>query len=92
MAKYALLSNGKVSDLVVADTEALVGPLASLYDVVDVTILDPQPSIGWTFEGGVWFPPKLTVDAKALWTANGFTPAAGDIIIEAEEVTSKSKK
>jgi len=92
MAKYALLSNGKVSDLVVADTEAHVGPLASLYDLVDVTNLDPQPSVGWTLEGGVWFPPRLTVAARALWSSDGFPPSPEDTILVAEEVTTKSKK
>jgi hypothetical protein len=86
MAVYALLSGSKVVNTVVADTASNIGPLADLYEVVDVTNFRIQPNNGWGREDGIWYPPGLSDEAKALWTNDGFPAAAVEEIIEAEVV------
>lgn len=99
MAQYALVINNKVSNFVVADSEEALGEVAFIYDaVVDVTSMDPQPGNGWSYEGGVFYPPKIDDATKALWTGTGFS-AVEDVeaAAAAEEesvkaVTSSKKK
>lgn len=83
MAKYALIDGTLVNSVVVADSEEGLGVMASLFEVIDVTALVPQPSKDWTYEGGIFYPPKLTDAAKALWDGKTFTDPN---IIDAEVV------
>lgn len=58
MANYALIQNGKVEHVFVANSVADLGEVGLLYDVLDVTSAFPAPSVGWTLKDGVWFPPR----------------------------------
>lgn len=87
MAKYALIDGTNVSQVAVADSEEGLGVLAQLFETVDVTSLVPQPSKGWTYEGGIFYPPKLSDSAKSLWNGAGFTDPN---IIDAEVVEEKA--
>ena len=69
MANFALLSNGKVVHHHVAASIAELGNDALIYDVVDVTTVYPQPSVNWTLEDGVWFPPR-TINKEDLVVAS----------------------
>lgn len=99
MAQYALVLNNKVANFVVADSEASLGETAFIYDsVVDVSSMDPMPGRGWSYEGGVFYPPKIDDAAKALWNGAGFSEVAdAQAAADAEEasvkaVTSTKKK
>jgi hypothetical protein len=96
MAKYALLSDTYVVNVVVSDTEDQIGVFASIYEVVDITNIDPQPGTGWTRESGVWYPPNLSPEAKLIWTNQGFVGEVEEIIeaelIEEESSEASSKK
>jgi hypothetical protein len=76
MANYALLSNGKVINHLLAASVADLGEQASIYDVVDVTNVYPQPSVNWTLEGDVWFPPRTLDKTKTDWNGAGFNDPA----------------
>lgn len=83
MATYALVSGKDVINTVVADSEASLGAMALVYDVIDVTDLEFQPSTGWTRENGIFYPPHLSDVAKSQWTENGFS---SEEIIEVEAI------
>lgn len=67
MANYALLSNGKVVNHVLADSIEAIGEAALIYDVVDITTAYPQPSVNWTLEDGNWLPPKMSNKTMTDW-------------------------
>jgi hypothetical protein len=99
MAQYALVLNGKVENFVVADSEAALGEMAFIYEhIVDVTSNEPQPGRGWSYDGTMFYPPKIDDVAKALWTGTGFdTVEDAEAAAAAEEekvkaVTSVKKK
>ena len=94
MANYALLSNGKVINHLLAASVADLGEQASIYDVVDVTTVYPQPSVNWTLEGDVWFPPRTTDKSKTDWNGAGFNDPAitVELIQAALEAPKKSAK
>ena len=83
MAKYALIDATIVDSVVVASSEESLGVLAQIFGVIDVTSVVPQPSKGWTYENGIFYPPKLTEAAKALWNGTSFEDPN---IIDAEVV------
>ena len=85
--KYALIDGTEVNSVVVADSEAGLGVMAQLFEVIDVTASVPQPSKGWTYEGGIFFPPKLTDATKALWDGQTFKDPN---IIDAEVVEEEA--
>ena len=76
MAKYALVDGDRITQVQVADSEDALGPLALLFEVVQIDGLDPEPSRDWERVNGVWCPPGLPEDAKALWNGAGFEDAA----------------
>jgi len=88
MATYALLSGKDVINTVIADSEASLGVNALVYEVIDITDLEFQPSVGWTRENGIFYPPHMNDTAKALWTEKGFV----DVIVEEETPVIEDKK
>lgn len=61
MKQFALIGARRVVNIIVAEDESTIGPLATMYDVLDVTDLSPAPSIGWERRAdGVWCPPIPT--------------------------------
>lgn len=98
MAKYALIDGNEVNQVIVAENEEGLGVLGELFPSIDVTYLTPQPSKGWTYEGGIFYPPKLQPSAKALWDGTTFTNSEiidAEVIEETpaiEEKTSTRKK
>lgn len=72
MAKFALISGVDVVNVVVSDTEEGLGNMTELFEVVEVSTNIVTPSRGWTYEGGMFFPPKITDEAKAVWNGSGF--------------------
>jgi hypothetical protein len=71
MAKFALINSSKiVEQIVIADSEADLGPYAVLHDAVSIDHLEVQPSTGWALKGDVFVP---NVGAVAdLWHGTGF--------------------
>ena len=49
MKKFALIAAGKVQNIVVAESEDLIGPEAAMYVVVDITDATLAPSVGLTY-------------------------------------------
>lgn len=58
MANYALIQNGKIEHVFVANSVADLGEVGLIYDVLDVTSAYPAPSVGWTIKDGVWYAPR----------------------------------
>lgn len=79
MATFALVSGTQVVHLMVSKDVPSLGEYGLIYTPHDVTSLEPQPSVGWTYEGGVWFPPNIGDSTKELWHGAGFNePDATD--------------
>jgi len=72
MAKYALVDNNRITQVQVAESEDALGPLALLFEVVQIDGLDPEPSRDWERVNGTWCPPGVPEAAKALWNGTGF--------------------
>jgi hypothetical protein len=52
MGVYALIKNGVVENAIVADA-AFISNIESNYDQsIDVTSMEPRPSVGWTYDSG----------------------------------------
>jgi hypothetical protein len=88
MAKFALVDNDIITQVQVAEDIDSLGPLALIFEVVQVDGLEPEPARGWTRANGVWFPPTTPEAAKELWNGSGFE------VLEApaEEEEEPSKK
>jgi hypothetical protein len=90
MAKYALLEGNKIASVHVADSIEALGDFNLLFEVVEVTGLDPEPARGWERHEGAWVPPAVPEAAKALWNGTGFDDANA-IEAPAEEEPKKGK-
>ena len=56
---YAQIKDGVVKNTIVADAE-FVKEVASQWDfIIDITTLDPQPAIGWLYDGQDFSPPEV---------------------------------
>ena len=89
MAKFALVDDNIITQVQVAEDIDSLGPLALLFEVVQVDGLSPEPSRGWTRANGVWFPPSTPEAAKELWNGTGFE--AIEAPAEEEEPSKKGK-
>ena len=49
MKKFALVAAGKVHNIVVAESEDLIGPESAMYAAIDITDVVLPPSVGWTY-------------------------------------------
>ncbi len=49
MKKFALVGGGKVQNIVVAESEDLIGPEAAMYVTIDITDSEFAPSVGWLY-------------------------------------------
>lgn len=59
---YALIKDGKVENMIVAD-EAFISKIQAQWEhCVRVDNLDVQPSIGWDFDGSDFSDPALIQD------------------------------
>ena len=94
MAKYAFVDNDIITQVMVANSEADLGALGQLFEVVNIDGLDPEPSRDWTRANGVWFPPTLPESAKPLWNGAGFDDPDAPKEVEApsEEEEKPAKK
>lgn len=95
MAKYAFVDNDIITQVMVANSEADLGTLGQLFEVVNIDGLDPEPSRDWTRANGVWFPPTLPEAAKPLWNGAGFDDPDAPKEVEApseEEEEKPAKK
>jgi hypothetical protein len=90
MANYALIQNGKVEHVFVANSASDLGEVGLLYDVVDVTSAYPAPSVGWTLRDGVWFPPRgVSSDITTIPEVTAELIASSNPAIEAPSGKSK---
>jgi len=87
MAYIALMDGNQVKHLVVATLGQDLGPDVAHLTQVDVTDAEPRPTVGWTFENGVWYPDTLTGVSRTLWNGTGFDEA--EEVIEVEEVPQR---
>jgi hypothetical protein len=79
MKKFALIAASKVQNIVVAESEDLIGPEAAMYIVVDITDEVLAPSVGWTHNfKEKTFAPELPkgVPAWEVLVAEEAAPAA----------------
>jgi hypothetical protein len=76
MAKYALVDDNLITQVQVAESEDALGPLALLFEVVQIDGLNPEPARGWERVNGFWCPPGVPEAAKALWNGTGFEGTA----------------
>lgn len=85
MKQFALIGGRRVVNIVVAEDESTIGPLASMYDVLDITDLSPAPSIGWEHRAdGTWIP-ALPLELKDSWGTTA-------VIEEVEQPAPAAKK
>lgn len=85
MAKYALVDNNLITQVQVAESEDALGPLALLFEVVQIDGLNPEPARDWERVNGTWCPPGVPEAAKALRNGTGFEGAAAIEAPEEEE-------
>lgn len=50
MKKFALVGGGTVINVVVAEDESKIGPAALALTAIDVTDMDPAPSVGSSYD------------------------------------------
>lgn len=55
---YALISNGVVQNIIVADANFIAGISANWQHCVRIDQLDPVPGIGWSYDGATFTPPQ----------------------------------
>lgn len=92
MAKFALVDNDIITQVQVAEDIDSLGPLALLFEVVQVDGLEPEPSRGWSRVNGAWLPPSVPETAKELWNGAGFeADKAIEAPAEEEEPSKKGK-
>lgn len=91
MAKYALVDDGIITQVMVANSENDLGTLGQLFEVVNIDGLNPEPSRGWSRQNGAWLPPTTPEAAKALWNGVGFDDPDAPKAVEAAEETPAKK-
>jgi hypothetical protein len=95
MAKFAFVDGDIITQVMVANSEADLGTLGQLFEVVNIDGLDPEPSRGWSRHDNGWLPPSVPDAAKALWNGAGFDDAAAieeAEVVEEEKTTKKASK
>lgn len=93
MAKYAFVDGDIITQVMVANSEADLGTLGQLFEVVNIDGLEPEPSRGWTRHNGGWLPPSVPEAAKALWNGSGFDDSAAvEEVVEEEVVVEEPAK
>lgn len=56
---YAQIKDGEIKNTIVADAE-FIKEVASQWDfIIDITDMDPQPAIGWLYDGQDFSPPVV---------------------------------
>lgn len=84
MKQFALIGARRVVNIVAAEDESTIGPLATMYDVLDITDLVPAPSVGWERRtDGTWVPP-MPVHMQDAW-------ANTEVVEEVEQPAPKKK-
>jgi len=86
MPTYALLQNNKVQHVFVADSVDSLGDAGILYDVLDITTLDPRPGVGHTLKDGVWNYPRQVGE-----TTSGVQLSIENIVEVSDSSDSKGK-
>lgn len=67
MKKFALIGANRVANVVIAESEATIGPLASAFVVVDITDMENPPSVGFERLTDGTFLPDMPKEARATW-------------------------
>jgi hypothetical protein len=75
----------------VANSEADLGALGQLFEVVNIDGLDPEPSRGWSRHNGGWLPPSVPEASKALWNGAGFDDPDAPKAVEAPAEEDEEK-
>lgn len=57
MAKYVVINNNVVENIVVANSSSF-GDLINCDYFIEIDSLDPKPDIGWTYDGQDFSPPE----------------------------------
>lgn len=50
MKKFALVGGGRVANIVVAEDASKIGPAADAFTAIDITDMDPAPSVGSIYD------------------------------------------
>ncbi len=72
MAKFALVDDNRITQVMVAEDENSLGTVGLLFEVVNIDGLDPEPARDWERVNGVWTPPGIPEAVKPLWNGAGF--------------------
>jgi hypothetical protein len=89
MKKFALVGGGKVQNIVVAESEDLIGPEAVMYVSIDITDSVMPPSVGWTYNMKTkTFAPELP---KGLPAWEELVAAAAEEAAPAAKASTKKK-
>lgn len=69
MLTFALIADGFITNRAIAsnppEAEWLAAVQAEFDHVIDVTALDPQPQIGWSYDGSTFAPPPAPEEPLA---------------------------
>jgi hypothetical protein len=91
MKKFALVAAGKVQNIVVAESEDLIGPETAMYAAVDITDVVLAPSVGWTYNlKEKTFAPELP-KGLPVWEELVAQTAAEEEAAPAAKASSKKK-
>lgn len=89
MKKFALVAAGKVQNIVVAESEDLIGPESAMYAAIDITDAVLAPSVGWTYNlKEKTFAPELP---KGLPTWEVLVAEAAEEAAPAAKASTKKK-
>jgi len=92
MAKFALVDNNIITQVIIADSEAGLGTLGQLFETVQVEGLEPEPARGWERVDGVWHPPVSSDAAKEAWHGAGYNEKEETEEVKKVEAPKEEKK
>jgi hypothetical protein len=78
MKKFALVGGNKVANIVAAESESTIGPIADAFIVIDITDMPNPPSVGFERRPDGTFIPELPLEAQASW----------GVVVEEESATA----
>lgn len=63
MKKYAIVKNNLVTNKIVAESKEIAEKLTKLL-AIDISTVNPEPSIGWSYDGESFFEPTTEKDSE----------------------------
>lgn len=92
MKKFALIAGGKVQNIVAAESQANLGPAAASFISIDITDLDPAPSLNWGWSRTEGFTMSVDDNFKGLLTGDTLTLEFPTAAAKVSTASSSKKK